>query len=48
MNYRMKNEYGNFVKNYSILNNNEDYKLKVTLTYKYQTNEKNIRKCLNN
>ena len=47
MNYRLKNEYGDFIKNYSILNNNEDYKLKITLTYKYKVNEMNVRKWMN-
>jgi hypothetical protein len=46
MNIKLKNEYGEFIKKYSIINNNEDYKLKITLTYKYKTNEKNIRKWI--
>ena len=48
MNRIMKNEYGDFVKNFSILNNNEDYKLKVTLTDKYKVNEKGMRKWISN
>jgi hypothetical protein len=46
--YDVRSEYGKWIKGFSRTNNNEDYKLKVTLSFKNKSNSKSCRNWVNN